>query len=241
MAAINAKSNIFILRNKIKETADVWTLKFSPASGKFLYSFTPGQFIIVYFLNKRFRIQGKAYTITSMPGDKFLSITVKKIGEFSGALCGLKIGEQVKITGPYGNFYPGEQIKNIVFLAGGIGVTPFYGIIKSFVDKNITDKNITLFYSNKTKADIVFFKELEDLARKRRGLKIIYILTREKNKSSSFKEFKRINIKIIRKYLKNLNSKYYFICGPIQFVNDLWRSLKKAGINEDYIKTEAFY
>ncbi|TSC96871.1 MAG: xylene monooxygenase electron transfer component [Parcubacteria group bacterium Athens0714_26] len=234
----NKENNIFKLKNKIKEAADVVTLKFYPLSGKSLI-FKPGQFVIIYLLGRDASAQGKAYTITSLLEEEFLSISVKRLGDFSSALCSLKTGESVKITGPFGNFYPADTMNDIVFLAGGIGITPFYDVIKSFTGKDAANKKITLFYSNRTKADIVFLKELINLDKKLPRLKIIFILTRDKNNFAD--EFERVNVKMIKKYLKNLNSKHYFICGPIQFVNDLWQSLKKAGVEESRIKTEAFY
>jgi len=234
------KNNIFVLKKKIRETSDVLTLKFSPIKGS-VFSFKPGQFVLVSFLDDRCGGQGKSYSISSCPGEKFLTITVKKVGKFSGALHDLKIGKKAKISPPQGYFCLEDEMKDIVFLAGGIGITPFYSIIKSFSNK--INGNIFLFYSNKTKNGAAFSKELNDLADNREKLKIIYTLTREKTKIPGAKncEFGRINVKMIKKYLKDLKNKHYFICGSIEFVNDLWQALGKNGIGEDFIKTEVFY
>jgi predicted ferric reductase len=66
-------------------------------------------------------------------------------------------------------------------------------------------------------------------------------LTREKSKDKRIREFSRLDIKIIKKYLEILKGRYYFICGSIEFVNDLRKELKKAGVKQEFIKTEAFY
>lgn len=235
-------NNIYILKEKIRETDDIMTLKFSPVKEK-LFSFIPGQFINVYFLDDRCGGQGKPYSISSTPDDNFLSITVKKIGRFSGVLHDLKIGEKVEISSPQGYFYPEDEIKDIVFLAGGIGITPFYSIISDYFKRGINDRNFTLFYSNKTEKDAAFLKELNKLAKIWNKFKIIYILTRQKkeNYSDKNKEFQRLNIKILKKHLKNLSNKHYFICGSIEFVNDLWKYLKNNKIKEDNIRVESFY
>ena len=215
------------------------TLKFLPVKGK-IFPFQAGQFIIVYFLDNRLGKTGKPYSISSSPRDKFLTITVKKVGVFSSALHKLKKGEQVKIIGPYGNFYPDESMKNLVFLAGGIGIAPFFSIIKDFYLKKSPEK-IFLFYSNRTEKEIVFFGELNKIAGQWPGLKPIYFLTREKTREKIIGEYCRINIKILKKYLKGLKGNYYFVCGPKEFVFDLCQKLKNSGVSEKFIKTEAFY
>ncbi len=234
-------NKIFILKKKIKEAVGVITLRFFPLKQEGFFSFQPGQYVVVRFLNNFLNTPGKAYTITSPPGEKFIAITVKRLGKFSNALCDLRIGDRVKIIGPYGHFFPRDKMKNIVFLAGGIGVTPFFNIIKSFSKEKKMDKETTLFYSNKTKNDIAFFKELNKLSKKWNGLKIVYILTREKKTHPLIKEFRRIDIKMLKKYLKRIGDYYYFICGSTDFVDYLWKELKTTGIKENHLITETFY
>jgi len=236
------KNSFFILKERINETDDIITLKFSPIKGK-IFSFIPGQFVDVYFLDDRCGGQGKPYSISSIPSDHFLNITVKKIGRFSGVLHNLKIGEKVKISFPQGHFYLEDEMKDVIFLAGGIGITPFYSIISAYFKQEINDRNFTLFYSNKTAKDAVFLKELNKLMKMWKRFKIINIFTREKKKNyfDKNKEFQSLNIKILKKYLKSLGNKHYFICGSIGFVNDLWKCLKNNKVKEENIRVESFY
>lgn len=233
------KKNNFILKEKIKEANDIITLKFLPLKGK-IFSFRAGQFIIIKLINHELSNLSRAYTISSSPHENFLSITVKKIGKISEALHNLKIGDKVELSDPQGFFYPQDNTKDLIFLAGGIGISPFYSIIKDHLQKNL-NKKIHLFYSNKTKNDIAFFEELEKLSSTSNNLKIIYFLTKEKIKHSRIKEFKRISSIKLKKYLTDLNKKHYLICGPVGFVNDIWKELKKNGVKEENIFTEAFY
>lgn len=215
------------------------TLKFLPTKGR-VFPFQAGQFIMIYFLDDRLGKIGKPYSISSSPRDKFLTITVKKVGTFSSALHKLKKGERVKIIGPYGNFYPDESMKNLVFLAGGIGIAPFFSIIKDFYLKKSLRK-IFLFYSNRTKREIALLGELNKIADKWPKFKPIYFLTREKTRKKTIGEYRRINVEIIKKYIKRLENNYYFICGPKEFVFDLCQKLKNNGVDEKFIKIEAFY
>jgi len=237
---LKGAENIFILKNKIEENSGVSTLEFIPAE-KEVFDFKAGQFALFQILNEKFSgSHGKAYTIINLPGENFLAITVKRAGEFSNALCDLKIGDKVKITGPFGNFYPAELNTNdIVFLAGGICITPFYAIIKDFYKRKI-NKKVTLIYSNRNKEDIIFLKELREISEKWENLKIVYILTREKEKISHIDEYERMNIKIIKKYLGDLSKKDYFIGGRLDFVADIKEQLKNAAVEPGRIKIEAF-
>jgi ferredoxin-NADP reductase/NifU-like protein involved in Fe-S cluster formation len=231
----------FYLKNKKEEAREVLTLEFVPENGK-VFDYKSGQFAVFKIINKnKPNILTRAYTITSLSGDESLSITVKRAGAFSNALCDLAAGDRVKITGPYGNFYPIETCENdFVFLAGGIGVTPFLSFIKDLRRKE-SSKKIFLFCSNKNSEDIIFRKELDEISKKWGNLKVIYTLTRAKEKGSLTDEYKRIDLEMIKKYVGDLDKKEYFICGPSTFVFGIKEQLENAGVNRIFIKTEAFY
>lgn len=234
----NQTDNVFILKEKIKETEDVITLKFKPIKGE-IFSFEPGQFSLFSFLDNRTEGKIRAYTISSLPQEKFLSITVKKAGIFSSALHNMKIGEKIKINPAQGNFHPSKSTKNLVFLGAGIGIAPFYAVIKDFYQQKLPNK-IFLFYSNRTKREIIFFKELNKIAKNWPNLKIIYLITREEVKDKCISECCRISVIILKKYLKSLKGKHYFICGPKEFVLDKSRELKDCGVKDEFIKIETF-
>jgi len=236
------KNNKFecILVSKKIETSDIITLKFKldEDSG---FSFVPGQYVTVY-LGGQFGPVGKAYTISSIPDNKFIEMSVKKIGKFSTALHELKIKSTIVIEGPVGRFFPEEKSAELVFLAAGIGVTPFLSIIKAYAkDNSLINKKIALFYSNKTRGDVAFFDEFNKLSEDNKNLELFYYLTRQKIKDEYIKEFNRIDIESVKSKLNNLKNKEYFICGPIRFVFDIRKALLNEGINEFNIHTEAFY
>jgi len=228
----------FVLKEKIRETKDVMTLRFKPVKGE-IFDFKAGQFSVFSFLDNRAEGKMRAYTISSLPGEKFLSIAVKKAGIFSSALHKMKIGEKIEIGPGRGDFYSKKSMKNAVFLAAGIGIAPFFAVIKDLCRQKSKQK-ITLFYSNKTKKEIVFSKDLNKIAKNWPNLKIIYLITREEIKDKRISECCRINIQILKKYLKDLDNKYYFICGPKEFVLDKSKELKSCGVKDEFIKIEAF-
>ena len=229
-----------ILASKKKEAEGITTLKFKPKRADKI-SFIPGQFIFVYLKNES-GLKGKPYTISSIPDDKFLSVTVKKAGEFSTALHNLAIGESVTIGEPMGRFFPEEKNEELVFLAAGIGVAPFVSIIRNYAKKGLLkNKKIHLFYSNKTKKDIAFFDELNGISDKNKNQRIFYYLTRQKIKDSRIKEFKRIDAESIRDKLGCFENKDYFICGSMDFVSDIRRAILNEGVEKQNIHIESFY
>ena len=229
-----------VLVSKKEEAEGVITLKFRPKkAGKI--SFIPGQYVTVYLKNE-LGPKGKPYTISSIPDDKFLSITVKKAGEFSMALHNLIIGTRVAIEGPMGHFFPEEKNGELVFLAAGIGIAPFFSIIRSYANRGLLkDKKIHLFYSNKAKKDIAFFDELNRISDRNKNPRIFYYLTRQKIKDSRIKEFKRIDAENIRDKLGCFENKDYFICGSMNFVSDMRRIILGEGIDGRNSHIESFY
>ncbi len=245
---MNDKSgkNIFIVKKREVLNPDVVRLEFVPEDGGPV-KFKAGQYITLYFLDSSFGWQGKSYSIASTPGEAvsdggFISIIVRKIGGFSGALHELKIGDKVKIEGPTGYFYPSPKADRLVFIAAGIGVSPFWSIIKSFKSTGeLKNKKIILLYSNRTRASAVFFDELNEMAVNNDNLKVIHFLTRSDGENASAQELHRIDGEALTKYTSSPPEDEYLICGPIGFVNDMWGALKEKKIPEEKIITEAFY
>lgn len=226
----------FIVTGIKKETADVITIYLSPTTHGLDYK--AGQYVTVY-LDKNKNSHGKFYTISSSPAEKTLALSVKKIGQFSSALHNLKIKDIVYLSGPFGCFYPEIEMSHVVFLAAGIGVTPFLSVMKDYSDKNIK-KEIDLYYTNKSFQDIAFCEDINELA-KNKSLRVHYHLTRDQSKQKLISNYERIKAENIKKELGGFTDKYFYICGPITFVSDLRKQLLKLKVKEDCIFTESFY
>lgn len=227
----------FILVSKKDEAIDVVSLYFNTVDGV-KYEFIAGQFVEIK--PPRLTGHGKSYTISSTPDDELIRITIKRKGAVSSAIIDLNIGDQIEFEGPYGVFYPDETMKDIVMLAGGVGITPFISVIKDNIDKQ-NDIKMTLFYSNKTLGDVTFFDELNELCEKTPNLTVVNCLTQDEKPYKNIDEHQRINKDVINKYLTLIDGKNFYICGSISFVADMWRMLKGIGVDEECIYTESFY
>lgn len=234
------KKETYIVQKKVQESADVVTLCFVPRDDEMM-EFETGQFVRVELVDNPQRLSGKPYSISSCASDPFVSITVKKTGPFSTALHQLAEGDLVVLYGPMGNFTLQESMKKLVFLAGGIGVAPFYSMIKEMVEKGDDSREVYLFYSNKTKDSIAFFESFKDMERMWKNLHVVFLITQDKEMVDGVQEYSRITIDMLKKYVHNIHEFDYFVCGSVPFVSDISRMVEREGVDEDQIFAELFY
>ncbi len=222
-----------ILKSKINETNLTSTLVFNRPQD---FVFKAGQYLNVVIPG--LMTHGKSYTISSTPSDDYIGLTIKKQGKFSSALLELDLGAVIEVEEPQGYFFDNfsNDEKN-VFLAGGIGITPFMSLLRSYNKNGASFKELELMYSNKFKNEIVFFDELKVMAEKNK-IKLINFLTQEKD--SQF-ESGRVTVETIKKQIENISEKSFYLCGSISFVNDMWLALGSLGVAEERIYTEAFF
>ncbi|MDP2642206.1 MAG: FAD-dependent oxidoreductase [bacterium] len=228
----------YVVRSKREEVPGVVTLLLSEESGG-VPAFIAGQYINVYFPETR-TPEGKAYSISNAPGESEFSLTVRAIGEFSNRLCNLAIGDKVTASLPYGFFTPEKEESELVMLAAGIGVAPFRSIIRDAAAR-APRRPMALFHSVRTSSDAIFQKEFENLREKLPSFSLAYFITREESPAIPDALPQRMTADDILPRILNLDNAEFLICGSISFTRDLWRTLRKAGVSEDKMYTEAFF
>jgi ferredoxin-NADP reductase len=244
---MSLEKEIYIVDKIIKEAKDIVTICFVPESGTKMI-FHAGQFVRVDFIDSLTfanapsrQLSNKPYSISSTPADLFLSISVKKTGLFSNALHELTVGDKVGISGPFGSLPIGDSMKKLVFIAGGIGIAPFYSIIKDLYERGDINREVKLLYSNKTKEDIAFYNQLKKIGESWDSLNIINILTKEDSEVSGIDEYTRFDKQIFKKYVSDTEEQNYFICGSVSFVTEVSKIIETENINESQIFAELFY
>src|SRR3989338_5642077 len=151
MSQAQSKYEYQVLATK-NEVPGVVSLDLAPV-GRKIPEFPPGQYITVYFPELG-TPEGKAYSISSAPGEDRFTITVRGIGEFSNRLVSMSIGDRVIAGEPYGYFYSESNETPLVMIAAGIGVAPFRSMIIENVRKN-PNRKLFLFHSSRVLSDSI--------------------------------------------------------------------------------------
>ncbi|MCC7431289.1 oxidoreductase [bacterium] len=173
----------------------------------------------------------RAYSLSSAPCEKYLSITVKeerytpKVTPFPPLLSPIlslrtSIGTRMVITGFTGPYTLPEDVEtkteHILHVCAGSGIVPSYSIIKQSLFTENKLKH-TLIYSNKTWVDTIFSQQLLDLQKRfPDNFKVIFTLTREPDKSIFSKNILegRVSKELILKHVCDLSNQFVFVCGP---------------------------
>jgi hypothetical protein len=193
------------------------------------YRFIPGQATEVSINLPEWREEKRPFTFTCLNDQPFLEFTIKSYRDHDGVthqLDKLKVGDELIIRDVWGAIsYEGEGY----FLAGGAGITPFIAILRELYSKKQMGNN-KLFFSNKTKDDIILKEELQEML----GPNVVFILTHE---SPEKEKGKRINREFL---LENVGSfdKHFYICGPDKMVADLNEVLVQLGAKAESVVFE---
>ena len=218
-----------ILRLKEKEhlADNIWAFRFTPGQP---LSWTPGQFIRIEIPHDNPDKEGmkRWFTISSTPHDGFIQITTRVTDTtFKQALGALKVGEKAQlIEQPDGDFVWHESDKPLVFVAGGIGITPFYSMLKARGHSG-QPVSATLIYSGRTN-DLPFKAEFDEASKRHPEFKVHYVigevLTYDK----------------LLELAPDLNSSEVYISGPEPMVEALGKQLEENGLTGDALHQDFF-
>lgn len=228
MFGMNKKTGQLYKIDAVNHLERASELVLSPIGEKL--NFKPGQFAFL-------EIQGKGwnephpFTISSASSDNKLRFTLKVLGDWTRKIREeLETGGEVIVRGPYGRFDSAQAGNKQVWLAGGIGITPFLSKLRS-IEKN-DPREITLLYGVREQKEALFFDELKKLCKAFPNIKIILL---ESNKGQFAK------VEVMKAKLKlPLDSYDFFLCGPKPMLNGIIKDLKIEGVFRDRIHSEAF-
>lgn len=179
----------------------------------------------------------RPYAISSAPKaalGRRVSLTVKKCGFFSGYLFDeATVGDVFTLGDPSGDFChePVKDAEQLVGLAGGSGVTPFYSMAQAIADGTM-DCALTLFYGAKTEAELIFKKELDALVSEK--FKVVYVLSDEEKAGY---EHGFIGADLIKKYVSGDFTA--MLCGPAAMYAFADKELASLGLPLRRIRKEA--
>ncbi|MBI5391581.1 hypothetical protein HZB00_01115 [Candidatus Woesearchaeota archaeon] len=217
------------------ETPTVKNMELTFPEGKTL-GFKSGQWASIEIPKNGEKIR-RAFSIASPQSKKTgIDLCVKKVegGLGSTALHQFKIGEQLTVIGPFGQFflrYPTE--KSIVFIATGSGVAPFRAMVYDLMEKNAKN-NIWFFFGNKTEEEIIYKEEFEEIEKKHHNFHFVPILSRA---SSEWKgKTGRVQEHVAEYLQKNKQEADFYICGLKDMVMQAKELLEKEGQKNIYFE-----
>ncbi len=218
----------------IQRTPDIKSIRFTRPQG---FNYLAGQYMFIT-LGSGSDQMTKHFTISSSPTEGFLEITKRLTGhEFANALADLRIGDNVSMDGPYGNFtFQGEYHK-VGMLSGGIGITPLRSMVKYSIDRGL-ETSIILLYSNRHEGDIAFRDELEEIQKQNPHFKLINTITRPGPRWKGLTG--RVNAEVVKKFAPDYMGRTFYASGPQKMVDAMVAILRDLKLPEEQIKKEYF-
>lgn len=207
--------------------------------------FSPGQYLewTLPDVHADSRGNRRFFTIASSPTEPeiHLGVRIQQDGSsFKKELVDMKEGDVVTAGSLSGEFIlPKDQKEKLVFIAGGIGVTPFRSMIKYLVDKK-EKRDVTMFYACASETDFVY-TDLFDLATHEIGLKIIRIVTDTAKVSQTWKgKTGYITKELLEAEVPDYKHHTYYLSGPDAMVRNYKKLLLNAGVSRSHIRTDYF-
>ncbi|HVB34756.1 MAG TPA: FAD-dependent oxidoreductase [Patescibacteria group bacterium] len=184
----------------------------------------------------------RTFTLASAPyEDELMIATRMRASAFKRVLAGLSPGAVALLEGPMGSFtLHSNASKPAVFLAGGIGITPFVSISKQAAHDRLPHR-IHLFYSNQRPEGAAFLETLGALEKANPRFRLIATMT-DKDKSDTpwNGETGFIDGAMVRRYIETPSGPVYSIAGPPEMVEAMRRMLIGTGVDPDDLRTEEF-
>lgn len=218
-----------ILTDRKPEAPDTISLVFKPQNP---LNWRAGQFLVYTLPHPSMddRKDERYFTISSAPNEGYIMLTTRfaeKSSTFKKTLKNLPVGGTVDVSAPDGDFTAVDPAAEMVFIAGGIGITPYRAILADMQSRNLPI-HATLLYANRDE-NFVYRNELETIAAKNPGFKINYFVSPN-----------RVNEEAIRKAAPDLTKPIFYVSGPEPMVESFQKTLSGMGISETHIKTDFF-
>ncbi|MBN2027444.1 MAG: FAD-dependent oxidoreductase [Actinobacteria bacterium] len=240
MAGLHPQRLSLRVQEIVEETESAKTLRLVPVGGGLPW-FRAGQYVNL-FVETGGAKTSRPYSISSAPGKPYYDITVRrKEGGFVSnyLLDEVKPGDKMESTGPSGSFYhePLSDGSELVFLAGGSGITPFISIMREVVEGGLPLR-IHLLYGSRDPEDIIFRKELAQMGAENENIDVDFVISEPSEDWGGLCGF--IDADMISNALGSVEGRTFYICGPAEmypFCEGALTMLEVPGIR---VKKEAY-
>jgi predicted ferric reductase len=224
-----------------QETADVWTLEMKPARPELGIDHLPGQFLFLTLHRDLGPTEEHPFSISSAPSkDGHVTATIKASGDYTRTIGDTEVGHRATVRAPFGRFSHvlDRQDKPLVFIAGGVGVTPMLSMIRHMHAEG-SDRSVLLLYGSRTEADIVARAELDQIAASGSpSLRVVHVLGKADDDWQG--ETGHIDRACIECHCGSLDGRSFYVSGPPLMIDAIVRTLRGAGVPDRDIHFERF-
>jgi ferredoxin-NADP reductase len=230
------------LKEKVLLAPDTYEFVFASDQGM---NFRPGQYLEWTLSHAKPDDRGnrRYFTIASAPSEESIRVGVKfgqPTSSFKKKLLEMQLGDTLMAAQLSGDFtLPNDLEKKFVFIAGGIGITPFVSMIRDALETK-QKKDITLLYANRNPEDIAYRDVLEH-ARTELGMNTVYTLSAvNATASHEHERTGRITAAMIREEVPDFAEREYYISGPNSMVQSFEELLSEIGIPPSHVTVDYF-
>lgn len=222
---------------------NIISLKLRAKTEKDIFDYQPGQYAAISYHHDGGSSPMRCFSFVSIPENKgMIEFGIRVQGSFTKNLETLPRGTEVSVMGPFGDFTVNQKnISELVFIAGGIGITPFLSMIRSATIQKWSAK-IILFYSFRKLSDAVYANELQSFAKQNLNFQVFFFISDEKIENPPANVFPSLlTIEYLDLILaKNYQEKSFYLCGPGGFMVAMKKNLTSRQVAPGRIITEEF-
>lgn len=212
----------------MRPTADTSLITMSPVGAAL--TFRAGQFAFIRFPQVKGLDEPHPFSLTSHPSEPNLSLRIKVNGDFTNRLQNrLKNGTKALVDGSYGRFDNARGGARQVWIAGGVGITPFLSWLKTINNSSL--ESIDLFYSLRKEEEDFYSGDLREYSSSNDFLRIHPVYTENDG---------HLSVDEIRARGVLLEQCYFYLCGPEPMVLSIEKQLKENGVPDKRIHYELF-
>lgn len=215
------------------DTPDVKTFRVVTPDGNKPFEHMPGQCAMLSIPG----VGEAMFSITSSPTNtEYMEFSIKKCGCLTDWLHKMEVGQYVTVRGPYGNYFPVEtelKGKNLLFIAGGIGLAPLRSVINYCRANRDNYGTIDIIYGSRSKDDLVDYSEIINEWMTEAGVSVHLTIDREQEGWDG-------HVGFVPNYVKELNpdiNKTVLVCGPPIMIKFTLNALKELGFTEEQVYT----
>lgn len=184
----------------------------------------------------------RAYSIASSPTDKgYIDFCIRRVP--NGIVTTyvhdfMNIGETVTLSGPYGDFYLRDSKKDIIFIAGGSGLSPVQSMVYEMIDKGVTDRKATFFFGACTTADLFYVDKFRALEQEHQWFKFIPALSNEEVNSDDCAS--GLITEVVDRHYPDVSNYEAYLCGSPGMINACNEVLTRKGMTTSQIFYDKF-